>query len=105
MARFHFGQLRAIPEALLAASVGFDMAWIRQISNEEATGTLKKIFDDALRRAGRVWNIVRLTSLNPQNTRAHLGLYRSVMHQDSSLSPRMRETLAVVVSRANACHY
>jgi len=81
------------------------MAWIRQISNEEATGTLKKIFDDALRRAGRVWNIVRLTSLNPQHTRAHLSLYRSVMHQDSSLSRRMRESLAVVVSRANACHY
>jgi len=81
------------------------MAWIRQLSNEEATGTLKKIFDDALRRTGRVWNIVRLTSLNAQQTRSHLGLYRSVMHQDSALTPRMRETLAVVVSRVNDCHY
>ncbi|MGB0684651.1 MAG: hypothetical protein ACPGQD_00465 [Planctomycetota bacterium] len=81
------------------------MAWIRQIADEEATGTLKKIFDDAYRRAGRVWNIVRLTGINPAQTRGHMSLYRSVMHQDSVLPPRLRETLAVVVSRANDCHY
>lgn len=81
------------------------MAWIRQIADEEAEGLLARIFRDALRRTGRVWNIVRLTGLNSGQTRAHLGVYRSVMHQDSALSGRVRETLAVVVSRANHCHY
>ena len=81
------------------------MAWIRQISDQEAQGLVKKIFDDAVRRVGRVWNIVRLTSLNGGMTRAHMGLYRSVMTADSSLERRVRETLAVVVSRANGCHY
>lgn len=81
------------------------MAWIRQTGDEEASGLIAKIFEDARRRAGKVWNIVRLTSINPRMTRAHLGLYGSVMKQDSSLSPRLRETLAVVVSRANACDY
>lgn len=81
------------------------MAWIRQISDQEAQGLVKKIFDDAVRRVGRVWNIVRLTSLNGSMTRAHMGLYSSVMAADSSLERRVRETLAVVVSRANGCHY
>lgn len=81
------------------------MAWIRQVEDEEASGLLERIFADARRRAGKVWNILRLTSLNPRMTRAHLGLYQSVMHQDSSLNPRLREALAVVVSRANACDY
>ena len=81
------------------------MAWIRQIQDEEATGLLQKIFTEAVRRAGRVFRIVRLTSLNPGMTRAHMGIYRSVMKADSCLAPRMRETLAVVVSRANDCHY
>jgi alkylhydroperoxidase family enzyme len=81
------------------------MAWIRQIADEEAEGLLSRIFQDALRRAGRVWNIVRLTGVNAGQTRAHLGVYRAVMHQDSALAARLRETLAVVVSRANHCHY
>ncbi|MFK5956638.1 MAG: hypothetical protein QM477_09360 [Planctomycetota bacterium] len=81
------------------------MAWIQQIADQDAQGVVKKIFADALRRAGRVWNIVRLTSLNGGMTRAHMGLYRSVMAADSSLEPRLRETLAVVVSQENDCHY
>ena len=81
------------------------MAWIRQIADDEAEGLLARIFQDALRRAGRVWNIVRLTGVNPAQPRAHLQVYRSVMHADSALPPRLRETLAVVVSRANHCHY
>ena len=81
------------------------MAWIRQIADEEAEGLLGAIYRDAIQRAGRVWNIVRLTGVNARQTRAHLGLYRSVMRADSALAPRVRETLAVVVSRANHCHY
>ncbi|MDA0666832.1 MAG: peroxidase [Planctomycetota bacterium] len=81
------------------------MAWIKQIQDKEAQGVVKKIFADAIRRTGRVWNIVRLTSLNGGMTRAHMGLYRSVMAADTSLSPRVRETLAVVVSQVNACRY
>ncbi|MHC4380159.1 MAG: peroxidase [Planctomycetota bacterium] len=81
------------------------MAWIRQIQDEDAEGLLHKIFTDAVRRAGRVFGIVRLTSLNPGMTRAHMGVYRSVMKADSCLPPRLREALAVVVSKANDCHY
>lgn len=81
------------------------MAYIQQTEPAAADGLLKKIFDDGLARAGRVWNIVKLTGINPRTTRAHLGLYTSVMKHDSALKPRMRESLAVVVSRANDCFY
>lgn len=81
------------------------MAWIRQIPDDEAEGLLQKIYADAVKRGGRVWNIVRIMSQNPRTLRASMGFYRSVMHADSGLEPRLRETLAVVVSRANDCHY
>ncbi|RMH02806.1 MAG: hypothetical protein D6702_07870 [Planctomycetota bacterium] len=81
------------------------MAWIRQIPDDEADGLLARIYADAVARAGRVWNIVRVQGLNPRQLRASLGLYASVMRTDTSLPPRLCETLAVVVSRANGCHY
>ena len=81
------------------------MSWIRQIGLDEATGLLKRQFDAALRRAGRVWNITRLMSLEPNILRASMGLYRATMFHDSELSRGQREMVAVVVSRANHCTY
>jgi len=37
--------------------------------------------------------------------RAHVGLYRTIMFGESPLSRSERETIAVVVSAANDCHY
>jgi hypothetical protein len=42
------------------------MPYIKQISLEEATGFLKKLLDEAIERAGRVWHIVHVTSLKPR---------------------------------------
>ena len=42
------------------------MPWIQQISIDEATGQLKREFDKAIRRAGRVWHIVHIMSVNPR---------------------------------------
>lgn len=81
------------------------MAWIRQIPDEEAAGPLRRLYDEARERAGRVWNIVRLMSVNPDEARASMAFYCSVMLRDSALPRRTRELLAVVVSRANHCHY
>ena len=85
------------------------MAHIRQIdpgsSEAAADPVLDQIYREAVRRAGKVWNIVRVTSLGPRATRASLALYQEIMFGPSPLSRRMRETLAVVVSRANDCHY
>jgi uncharacterized peroxidase-related enzyme len=81
------------------------MPWIRVVQDEEADGPLKTQFEAAVKRAGRVYNIVRLMSPNPAVLRDSMALYRSTMFGESPLSRAQRELLAVVVSRANGCHY
>ncbi len=81
------------------------MAWIKQIPNDEADGILKEEYEAALARSGRVWNIVRIMSLNPEAMRASMALYKTVMHDDSPLSRFQRELLATVVAAELACPY
>ncbi len=50
-------------------------------------------------------NILRIHGINPPVLRAHLELYRAVMHAESPLTRRQREMMAVVVSSINGCHY
>jgi uncharacterized peroxidase-related enzyme len=71
----------------------------------EATGELEAEYAAAIARAGKVFNIVKAMSLNPRVLRASMELYRQIMFGPSELSRADRELLAVVVSRANDCHY
>ncbi len=81
------------------------MPYIKTIAPNEATGKLKEIYDTAIERAGRVFNIVRVQSLNPPVLEASIGLYARVMLGPSSLTRAERELLATVTSWANRCHY
>jgi alkylhydroperoxidase family enzyme len=81
------------------------MSWIEQIPANEATGLLKKVFDQAIARAGRVWNIVHIMSQNPPVLRDSIRLYGSIMYGPSPLTRVQREMLAVVVSAESSCHY
>jgi len=81
------------------------VAWIETVAPETATGRLKAEYDAATRRAGRVWNILRLMSPNPRVLKASMDFYLVVMHGSSPLSRGQREMLAVVVSRTNGCRY
>ena len=81
------------------------MAWIKVISLEEAEGLLRRQYEAAIRRAGRVWNIVSIMSQNPKTMQASMRFYTTVMHGPSPLSRGQREMLAVVVSATNHCVY
>lgn len=81
------------------------MAFIKLINESHADGLLSRIYQEAVRRAGRVFNILKLQSNNPPALSASLDLYLAIMHGDSPLTRAQREMLAVVVSRANRCHY
>lgn len=81
------------------------MPWIKQIPIEEATGLLKKQFSEAMERAGRVWHIVHIMSLNPRALRDSIRFYSTIMMKDSPLSRVQREMLATVVSAELDCHY
>ncbi len=79
--------------------------WIRTIDLPDARGLLKKHYDAALARAGKVFNIVRIMSLRPSQLRDSMGFYKTVMFGDSGLTRAEREMLATVVSRLNHCGY
>ncbi len=78
---------------------------IRMIPHDEATGFLKKQLDAALKRAGRIWNIVGIMSQNPRHMKASMDFYGAIMFGASPLSRSQRETLAVVTSAVNHCVY
>jgi uncharacterized peroxidase-related enzyme len=81
------------------------MAWIKTIDPAAATGPLKAEYDEAMRRAGRVYHVLRLQSLNPRALRACIQFYVTLMFGPSELSRVQRELLATVVSSVNRCHY
>lgn len=83
------------------------MAWIKTVAPEQATGELAERYAEATRRAGKVWNIVRLMSLRPEQIKASIeGLYVTLMHKPTpNLTRAHREMIAVVVSQVNNCEY
>ena len=81
------------------------MPWIKVIEPQDASGELKREYDDAVERAGKVFNILKVQSLNPGALRASMGLYLATMYGPSGLSRAEREMLATVVSWANRCFY
>lgn len=81
------------------------MAWIRTIAPSEARGRLAEYYAAAVKRAGRVFQIVRMMSLSPRILEASMALYQKLMLGRGDLSRAQRELLAVVVSQTNACHY
>ena len=79
--------------------------WIETVSPDAATGAVKHEYDAAIKRAGRIWNIVRAMSPNPSAMRASITFYTSIMFGASGLSRVRREALATITSQANRCHY
>lgn len=81
------------------------MPWITIIPFEEARGFLRKGYEAALKRAGRIWGIVAIMSQNPRVLTTSMDFYSAIMVGSSPLSRSQREMLAVVVSAANHCLY
>lgn len=81
------------------------MAWIETVRPEEAQGDLRHEYEAAISRAGKVFNIVRSSSLRPDLTRSWMDLYLVLMHHPGQLSRRQREIIALTVSTVNDCFY
>jgi len=92
--------VRAAPVARLSA-----MPWIRQVDPQDAKGLLRQQFDEAEERAGRIWHIVQIMSVNPEALRDSIAFYLTILKGDSPLSGSQREMLATVVSAELECHY
>ena len=81
------------------------MAWIHMISEDEAKGELKELFDKFTSPQGQVDHILKIHSLNPPSLRTHHDFYKTLMRGRSPLSRIQREMIAVVTSSVNRCHY
>lgn len=81
------------------------MAWIKTVEPSDATAELKAEYDKAQVRAGKVFNVLKVQSLNARTLRASMDLYLATMYGESGLSRAEREMLATVVSWANHCFY
>jgi len=81
------------------------MAWIKCIEEEEATGKLKEYYEHIKKTRGKIANILKVQSLNPDALEAHLDLYLTLMFGESGLTRIQREMIATVVSATNNCDY
>jgi hypothetical protein len=57
------------------------MPWIKVIGPDEASGELKQHYDEAIGRAGKVWNIVSIMSQNPAAMKASMNVLHDVGHE------------------------
>jgi uncharacterized peroxidase-related enzyme len=94
-----------IPMRLARPRLREIMSWIKEIEVSEAEGKLAETYATLLRRRGKVSNILKVHSLNPEAMGNHLDLYMTIMFGESGLSRAEREAVAVVVSASNDCQY
>lgn len=81
------------------------MPYIEVIQPELAEGQLKGIYEDLIRKRGKLAEVHKIQSLNPPTIVRHMDLYMSIMFGRSPLSREERELIGVVVSQANGCVY
>ena len=74
------------------------MAWINQIDEEKAEGKLKMVYSDLISQRGKIANVMKIHSLDPDTMKNHLDMYLSIMFSESSVSREERELIAVVVT-------
>ena len=81
------------------------MSWIDEIEVDAAEGRLADVYAELIRKRGKVSNILKVHSLNPDALGDHLDLYMTIMFGESGLSRAEREAIGVVVSATNDCTY
>lgn len=81
------------------------MSWIDQIDVADADGRLAEVYGELAEKRGKVSNILKVHSLNPDALGNHLDLYMTLMFGRSGLSRAEREAIGVVVSAENECEY
>ena len=81
------------------------MAFIKVIQPENATGKLASIYEDLISSRGKLAEVHKIQSLNPESIVKHMDLYMELMYGKSPLRRYQREMLGVVVSLTNKCEY
>lgn len=82
------------------------MALLRTVSEQEATGKVKKVFDDikATKEIDFIPNFWQALAINPDHLEATWNKLKVVM-QPGKLDKRTKEIIALAVSITNNCVY
>lgn len=81
------------------------MAYINVIEPEDADGELKQIYNNLIEKRGKLAEVHKIQSLNPESIVRHIDFYMTIMFGKSPLKRYQREMMAVVVSATNKCEY
>ncbi len=83
------------------------MASINMISEEEATGRVKDIYEDIKTQLGIdfVPNLYKVMASSPNYLEANWNKVKAVMINPGKLDRLTKEIIAVAVSAVNACDY
>lgn len=81
------------------------MSWIRTISEADATGLVKEVYEAKIRQKGSVGPIRKVLSLKPELLAAWDQLANLVTFGGSRLGRRREELIAVVCSAKMECSY
>lgn len=81
------------------------MPYIDVIQPDNADGKLKEIYDGLIESRGKIAEVHKIQSLNPESITNHMDLYMTIMFGRSPLKRVHREMMAVIVSMVNECEY
>lgn len=83
------------------------MPSIRLISEDEATGKVKDIYEDIKRQLGIdfVPNLYKVMAAKPAYMEANWNKVKAVMVETGKLDRLTKEIIAVAVSAVNGCNY
>lgn len=79
------------------------MSRTKAATPENATGELKSIYDDIKKNMGKVPNIFQHMGNSPVALQGFLALNQAL--SKTSLSPKLREKIALIVAQENNCNY
>jgi uncharacterized peroxidase-related enzyme len=81
-------------------------AWIKMISDCDASEELLEVLNLSRTPHGTVDNVMRVHSLRPSTMRGHVVLYRAALHDPANTLPEwLQETISSYVSILNKCEY
>jgi alkylhydroperoxidase family enzyme len=83
------------------------MTSVKLISEEEATGKVKALYDEIKAKLGTdfVPNLYKAMAANAEYLEANWRKDQAVMSESKRLDPLTKEIIAVAVSAVNGCHY
>ena len=83
------------------------MASVKLISEDEATGKVKALYDEIMADLGTdfVPNLYKAMASNPAYLEANRQREKAIMSESKRLDPLTKEIIAVAVSAVNACDY